>query len=113
MLAKSVPWCSSSRPAHTGRPSAVATTAATARLPGQPGEDVPADRGVVPAEHLVVHPNQRLGSRLVDDVDQLHARRRRHVEREVGDVRDQQGLLRLARQSGRDQPLGQVGGPVE
>ncbi|MFC7649889.1 hypothetical protein ACFQX6_63325 [Streptosporangium lutulentum] len=42
-----------------------------------------------------MHPHERVDPLLVDHVQQFHARRRWHVEREVRDLGDEQGLGRL------------------
>ena len=46
--------------------------------------------------------------RRVDDRPQLDARGRWHVEREVGDLGDEQRLGRLGHETGREQPLRQI-----
>ena len=60
------------------------------------------------AEHLVEHRDECLDTFLVGDGPQLHARRWWHVQREIGDLGDEQGLGRLARETGGEQPVGEV-----
>jgi hypothetical protein len=59
-----------------------------------------------------MHRHQRLDVLLVGDWVQFHARGRWHVEGEVGDLGDEQGLGRLGREPGRKQPVGEVWGLV-
>jgi hypothetical protein len=41
-----------------------------------------------------------------NDCQKFHARGRRHIEREVCDLGDEQGLGRLGRETSREQPVG-------
>ena len=60
------------------------------------------------AEHLVVHADERVDAVRIGDRLQRHAVRRRDVERQVGDLGDEQSFGRLAREAGGQQPRGQV-----
>jgi hypothetical protein len=71
-----------------------------------------AEGGVVFARDLVVHRHKRVDTRLVDDRPPFHAGGRRRVERQVGDLRDERRLGRLAREPGREEPFGSVCRPV-
>jgi hypothetical protein len=66
-------------------------------VPPPPGsqEAVPTSPSTIPRSRL------RLPT-----APQFHARRGWHVERQVCDLGDEQGLCRLARETGREQPVG-------
>jgi hypothetical protein len=53
--------------------------------------------------------HHRVDSWLVQHGEQLDPQQRRHILLEPGDLRHHQGLGRLGREAGRNQPLGQVG----
>ena len=63
---------------------------------------------MVVAENLVVHRHERVDAPLVHDRLQMHALGGGHVERQLRDLGDEQGLGRLAREARRQQPRGQV-----
>ena len=66
--------------------------------------------GVVLAEHLVVHRHQRVDAAPSTTARSSHALGRRHVERQVRDLGDEQRLGRLGREPAASSRAGRSGG---
>ena len=106
-----MPGWNSTRPAAIGVSPAMATSAATRRGRRVSARSrTAAQAGVVLAEDLVVHGDERVDTPLIDDRPQLHARGRRDVQREVGDLGDEQRLGRLGREPAATSRSGRSGG---